>query len=63
MDVFDVPGEEAVEQSIEDHHQQNQLQTVLIILDRRHGHVVPLDSDSFDFVERKVLRAEAERRR
>ena len=63
VNVFDVPGQQSVEQRVKDHHQQNELQIVLVILHRRHGHVVPLHADTLDLVERKVLGTKTERRR
>ena len=63
MNVFDVPGQQCVEERVEGHHEQHQLQTELVVFDRRHGHVGPLDTDALDLVECKVLGAEAKRRR
>ena len=63
MDVFDVPGEQRVDQSVGGHHEQDELEAELIVLDRRHADVRPLNADAGDLVERKVLGAEAERRR
>ena len=63
MHVFDVPREQAIEQRVEDHHENHQLEAVLVVFHRRHGHVVPLDADALDLVEREVLGAQTERRR
>jgi len=63
MNVFNVPGEEAIEKRVKDHHEDDKEQAVLVVLHRADRHVVPLHADTFDLVQRKVLGAEAKRRR
>jgi len=63
MYVLDVPSEKSVEQSVKDHHQSDKLQTELIVFNWRHRDVVPLNTDAFDLIERKVFSTETKRRR
>lgn len=60
MDVFNVPSQNTVDESIQEHHQHHQKQVVLVIFNWWDGYVVPLDTNALYLVECKILCTKSE---
>ena len=61
MHVLDVPGEQRVQECVEDHHEDDVEQVVLIVLHWRLGDVVPLHTNALYLVEGEVFGAQTKR--
>ena len=61
MNVFDVPNQEAVDQTIHQHHQSDQEKVELIVLCRGNRQIGPLHTHAHFLVESKVLGAQTKR--
>ena len=63
MDVLDVPRQNGVDTRVNEHHEENIEQVVVVVFHGRYRDVVPLDAHAFDLIEREVLGAPTKRSR
>ena len=61
MHILDVPRQQPVQQRINNHHDDDIKQVVLVTLDWRDVDIIPLNSHTLDLVKRKVFGSQAKR--